>query len=113
MTDIDRWAEMTGGTVSNVALATADVAKERGWVGPLPTEVGPGWTLTGDRWTAGHPPTSPEPEPLVDVTEPLVDVTDLQAELAKATTMAGTKAVVAKLLDRLSQPAPNGNPTGG
>lgn len=57
-----RYAEMSGQTCTNVALADQATATQRGWLGPIPAQVGPGWTTTdgGQTWTSGTLPVPPE-----------------------------------------------------
>lgn len=57
-----RYAEMSGTQVTNVALADQATATARGWLGPVPSYVGPGWTTSdgGQTWTSGTLPVPPE-----------------------------------------------------
>jgi hypothetical protein len=58
--DAQRYAEMNGSTVVNVTLATQATATQRGWLGPVPSNVGAGWTTPdgGQTWQPGTPPVS-------------------------------------------------------
>lgn len=53
-----RYAQMQGTVCVNVALADQPTATARGWLGPIPTQVGPGWTTAdnGQTWVTGTLP---------------------------------------------------------
>lgn len=68
-----RYAEMQGTTCVNVALADQATATARGWLGPVPTYVAPGWTTAdgGQTWTSGTLPVPIEQQNQTTVEEQL------------------------------------------
>ena len=57
-----RFAIIGGGVVSNVVIATPEIAADRGWV-TCPASVSAGWAYDGQTFTA--PAETPEPVPPV------------------------------------------------
>lgn len=88
-----RYAEMAGNQCVNVALADQATATARGWLGPVPTYVAPGWTTAdnGQTWTSGTLPVPVDQQNQTTVREQLANaLATLQTIIDSPDPAAGT-----------------------